>query len=203
MGGEPLQLASRYRARQDGSEEGLLAHDAHQEDGAHGCAVNDTGAHACDACDGDGCRRCETLGGPPGPKPPSIPASFWVATAVEAIVTLSLCWLFQYAFHNPMCGFVFRCGCTFPWLGGWKNCNVHNPNSPHCPWCIAVEPTVWATSDAFVVSLMFAGWLLARLATIKRIRTLRARASSKRFRFGDLRRYAWLRAIMPPVMFTV
>ena len=25
--------------------------------------------------------------------------------------------------------------CTWPWAGGSSNCNIHNPNGPHCPWC--------------------------------------------------------------------
>ena len=52
---------------------------------------------------------------------------FWVATCVEGVVVLVLCWVFEYVFHNPMCGVVFQCGCTFPWAGGWINCNVRLP----------------------------------------------------------------------------
>lgn len=29
-------------------------------------------------------------------------------------------------FHNPYCNFLFRCGCTWNWSGGWEKCNFHN-----------------------------------------------------------------------------
>ena len=84
-----------------------------------------------------------------------------------SIVTASSL-LFNAVFHNPMCGLVFNCGCSFnPWLGGtgWNLCNVHNPNpnSPRCPWCISPRDTpnwTWVTSSTCVVVLMVAAWFV-------------------------------------------
>jgi hypothetical protein len=77
--------------------------------------------------------------------------------------------LFNEIFHNPMCGMVFRCGCSFnPWLGGtgWLLCNVHNPNinSPRCPWCISPRDTpswTWTTGTTITVTLMVASYYSA------------------------------------------
>src|SRR5947209_7550380 len=33
----------------------------------------------------------------------------------------------------PMCGLMFRCGCTV--TAGERHCNIHNAAGPHCPWC--------------------------------------------------------------------
>jgi len=43
----------------------------------------------------------------------------------------------MWVFHDKMCGEVMRCGCTWPWDGGWKRCNIHNSEGPRCPWCVA------------------------------------------------------------------
>ena len=47
---------------------------------------------------------------------------------------------------TPLCGFLFRCGCTWPWAGFDSACNIREPSAPyHCPWCAS----------------MLAGWLSA------------------------------------------
>jgi hypothetical protein len=33
----------------------------------------------------------------------------------------------------PLCGQMFRCGCTF---AGAAHCNIHHALPPHCPWCV-------------------------------------------------------------------
>jgi len=39
-------------------------------------------------------------------------------------------------FLTPYCGFLFDCGCTWPWAGLDVDCNNHNPDALHkCPWC--------------------------------------------------------------------
>ncbi len=76
--------------------------------------------------------------------------------------------LFYAMFHNPLCGAIFQCGCTWdPWLGGtgWKLCNVHNPDmsSVRCPWCISPESTpqwTWTTGATCVVGSMALVWLV-------------------------------------------
>ena len=69
-----------------------------------------------------------------------------------------LCSAFCWVFHNKLCNFFFRCGCTWNWAGSWdrcaeffrifpfvehsrhhflRRCNVHNARGPRCPWCAA------------------------------------------------------------------
>lgn len=51
----------------------------------------------------------------------------------------------------PLCNLIFDCGCTWPFLGGARHCNVHQPQPPHCPLCagprvygLAFSLAVWA-----------------------------------------------------------
>ncbi len=59
---------------------------------------------------------------------------------------------------TPLCGALFRCGCTWPWAGLDRHCNVHDPDDPaHCPWC--VHPRVAATTFAVSATLgVVAAW---------------------------------------------
>ena len=37
---------------------------------------------------------------------------------------------------TPYCGWLFDCGCTWPWAGLDADCNNHKPGTVHkCPWC--------------------------------------------------------------------
>jgi len=33
------------------------------------------------------------------------------------------------------CNLVYQCGCKSLWAGAAEHCNIHNPQSRHCPWC--------------------------------------------------------------------
>ncbi len=48
----------------------------------------------------------------------------------------------DFCMHNWLCDAMFHCGCTWPWAGGWDNCNVHNLTGPHCPFCAATYKCV-------------------------------------------------------------
>lgn len=48
-------------------------------------------------------------------------------------------------FENPWCNLMFACGCRFDALGGWRDCNVHNPSGPRCPFCSASALVNWAS----------------------------------------------------------
>ena len=50
-------------------------------------------------------------------------------------LALPAVYAFDWVWHNPYCAVLFRCGCTFPWAGGWAKCNVHHADGPKCPWC--------------------------------------------------------------------
>lgn len=81
-------------------------------------------------------------------------------TRIHAFLRTNWLWLlllvglsfgFSYIFTLPYCGWLFQCGCTWVWAGGVKkyvrtkffflftssfSCNIFQPNSPHCPWCV-------------------------------------------------------------------
>ncbi|MFN7952862.1 MAG: hypothetical protein U0610_14155 [bacterium] len=63
---------------------------------------------------------------------------------------------------TPLCGALFGCGCTWPWAGLDRHCNVHDPSDPaHCPWC--VRPAVAALTFVAAASLgASAAWALPR-----------------------------------------
>lgn len=75
----------------------------------------------------------------------SSPASVWsyasrspaVAGLLRGVLlgVLAIGWM--KIFHDKICGVVSNCGCTWPWAGGWKKCNIHNHDGPRCPWCVA------------------------------------------------------------------
>jgi hypothetical protein len=52
--------------------------------------------------------------------------NFWVSLAITLVV------LSATAF--PLCGLMFRCGCTFS--RGAQLCSIHHADMPHCPWCV-------------------------------------------------------------------
>lgn len=72
---------------------------------------------------------------------------------VEVTFGLNYCYWFQVMIHNKFCNFLFKCGCTWEWDGGWKDCNVHNSEGPRCPWCCARANISW-TTDYLLTALM-------------------------------------------------
>ncbi len=60
----------------------------------------------------------ETMGKRPG---------FWILLAI--VLTLVVI--------TPLCGWLFGCGCDWPWRGFIENCNAFKPDAPEkCPWCV-------------------------------------------------------------------
>lgn len=71
---------------------------------------------------------------------------------LEYFFGMSYCFGFQYIIHNPTCDFLFRCGCTWQWDGGWKNCNIWY-DGPKCPWCMSRANISW-TTDYLIFAFM-------------------------------------------------
>jgi hypothetical protein len=71
----------------------------------------------------------------------------------ELVLGVNYCYWFQVIIHNKFCNFLFKCGCTWNWDGGWKDCNVHNAEGPRCPWCRARASISW-TTDYFLAAAM-------------------------------------------------
>ena len=62
-------------------------------------------------------------------------------SAASFLFGLLLINVWDYFIHNPFCGWAFQCGCTiaWTWAKGWAKCNVHNPDTPNCPWCVCAQ----------------------------------------------------------------
>mgnify|MGYP003654818294 CR=1 FL=1 len=85
----------------------------------------------------------------------------FLAAFIEAIAIFFFLWLFRWVFHNPYCGFLFQCGCTWNWAGGWIGCNVHDPTTPSCPWCSSVPPALYLVQGRTDLLIMFSSYLVA------------------------------------------
>jgi hypothetical protein len=86
-------------------------------------------------------------------------------TALETGLAVPYCYFFERVVHNKYCDFLFKCGCTWNWDGGWTDCNFHNEEGlPKCPWCIAREEFVWTTDllPFLLMLLMFVVLLYQR-----------------------------------------
>jgi len=89
-------------------------------------------------------------------------------TACEVLFASQFTFWFQYVIHNKFCNWLFVCGCTWDWDGGWKDCNYFS-KGPKCPWCTARANVSWLT-DYFLFALMmcaYAFFLYKRTALAK------------------------------------
>jgi len=78
---------------------------------------------------------------------------------LEVAFAFNYCYWFQVIIHNKFCNFLFKCGCTWDFDGGWKDCNVHNKTGgPKCPWCMARATVSW-TTDYLLTILMIITYL--------------------------------------------
>ena len=124
--------------------------------------------------------------------------------AMEGTVVTASSVLLYEIFHNPLCGIVFQCGCTFnPWLGGtgWLKCNVHNASidSPRCPWCISPRDTpqwTWTTGRVFIVTLMIVSWFVVGWKITRK-------QNSTTWRLVERESYKIRRRIAPVVWFLI
>jgi hypothetical protein len=75
----------------------------------------------------------------------------------EVAIASNFCFFFNNVIHNKFCDFLFKCGCTWNWDGGWDDCNYHKQGVPRCPWCLA-RATAWTTT-LLPCLLMFAAYI--------------------------------------------
>ena len=75
---------------------------------------------------------------------------------------------FDWLMHDKFCNFLYQCGCTYIFAGGWDDCNVHNASGPKCPWCMASASVAWTT-----VYLGQAVMFLTYLAMLRNRRTVK------------------------------
>ncbi len=82
----------------------------------------------------------------------SLPQSNRLAAAVILMLTLVVI--------TPLCGFLFQCGCDWPWQGLEAGCNFYQPQAPHkCPWCVSMLMGVVSTGIAIASGVMVALWV--------------------------------------------
>jgi hypothetical protein len=62
---------------------------------------------------------------------------------LDLIIFFGFSSLYSWIFILPLCNFLFHCGCTWPWKGGIKYCNIYSDDLPHCPWCSAPNWINW------------------------------------------------------------
>ena len=61
---------------------------------------------------------------------------------------------------TPYCGALFGCGCTWPWAGLDRHCNIHDPAAPfHCPWCEYPVAGALSVTLAVIAGAMTAGFI--------------------------------------------
>lgn len=114
---------------------------------------------------------------------PCVPA---IGALLEALTAAIGCVGVQWALHNPYCGLLFRCGCTWPWAGGWADCNYHNVRGPKCPWCNVRNTSLsWlapAISSEFTVLAMLSAygavWLRQRGHVMPSVKQVLARGAA-------------------------
>ena len=100
-----------------------------------------------------------------------------LAVAAEVCAAAAGCRAFDWALHNPYCGLLFRCHCTWPWAGGSAHCNVHHATGPKCPWCnvrhTPLHWLAWAIKDNFTVCAMVLAYIGTWLAQSRGLAQLR------------------------------
>ena len=71
--------------------------------------------------------------------------------AVTAVVVFGLVAI------TPLCGFMFNCGCDWPWSGLYHNCNFFDALSKlKCPWCNNVAAGALSMLAVFGASIFVA-----------------------------------------------
>lgn len=67
-----------------------------------------------------------------------------ITTLIAALIMLT-----------PMCGFLFQCGCDWPWFGLDAHCNFYKPPAEHkCPWCVSMLTGTFATGLATIFGVL-------------------------------------------------
>ena len=55
---------------------------------------------------------------------------------------------------TPLCGFLFQCGCDWPWAGLDSKCNFYKPYAEHkCPWCASMTTGILSIGGAIIAGL--------------------------------------------------
>jgi len=81
-----------------------------------------------------------------------------LAGIVVALITMLLL--------TPVCGWLFHCGCSWPWAGLDSGCNFYIEQAPEkCPWC----KSLFAGIASAGLSIAAGIWTAVRLPTGARV----------------------------------
>lgn len=86
-------------------------------------------------------------------------------------------WILAAILVTPACGMAFACGCDWPELGGFANCDALTGQAPpHCPWC--AYPASALCSVAFGLAAATAAALKLPLRPADRAKEMLARSGA-------------------------
>ncbi len=55
---------------------------------------------------------------------------------------------------TPLCGYLFQCGCDWPWSGLDEKCNYHQAHvKQQCPWCVSMAMGILSTALAMMMGV--------------------------------------------------
>ena len=61
---------------------------------------------------------------------------------------------------TPLCGWMFDCGCTWPWAGLDSHCNIYDMSQEdHCPWCVSMVLGYFLAGVPLLISSVFAWYV--------------------------------------------
>jgi hypothetical protein len=60
----------------------------------------------------------------------------WIPARSPALAAVAVVAVFALIAVTPLCGFMFDCGCDWPWRGLHRHCNAFAAHAElKCPWC--------------------------------------------------------------------
>lgn len=72
-------------------------------------------------------------------------------------------------FFIDLCNLIYNCGCDHLWAGFAAKCNIHDPNSRHCPWCSVGDTGATALYLGIVIPQAMLGFRPARWSWKRRL----------------------------------
>lgn len=85
------------------------------------------------------------------------------AVLFVAVAAISL------VFFIDLCDLVYDCGCRSLWNGMAQACNVHDPQTPDCPWCAMGIWGLVVPAGSILLAQALALFLPGRLRTAWRL----------------------------------
>ena len=81
----------------------------------------------------------------------------------DITLTVLLSWGWAHLWVLPLCGLLFRCGCTWVWAGGISHCNIYDAALPDCPGCTAPARAAWIPFRGQIIVMTLAALAARRV----------------------------------------